>query len=154
GPAEQARVVLVPTHAFAASKRLADLVFVGDQGRDRVVYTQYVEGAVLVRQGECVLGGQRVAVGLRVVGDVAAGGLVAKPLPPVPLSRSCSLRHLGRRERPRPSHRLVEPELLSNHEQRHTDRRSHVAQRLPHETFELRLVNLSGTHYRSSYPRR
>ena len=62
GAPEQAMVVLVPAHALAAAERLEDPIFVGVQRGDRVVDAEDVERAVLVRQRERVLVGQRVAV--------------------------------------------------------------------------------------------
>src|SRR4029077_15368640 len=78
GPAEQAVIVLVPAHPPTASKRLEVLVFVGIQGSDRVIDAQYVKRTVLVGQREGMLVRQRVAIGLGVVGHVAAGRLVSQ----------------------------------------------------------------------------
>src|SRR5271154_2802192 len=94
GPAEQAVIVLVPTHALAAAKGVDNLILVGVQGRDRVVDAEDVEGAVLIGQRERLLIGQGVAVTLGVVGHVASSRLVSKPLAHVALSRTGALRDL------------------------------------------------------------
>ena len=146
GPAEQPVIVLVPAHALAAAKGLENLIFVGVQGRDRVVDAEDVERAVLIGQRERVLIGQRVAVALGVVGHVAAGRLVSKPLAHVALSRARALRHLLRGQRPGVSHRFVQAELLADQHERRADDRPHVGYRLPHKGFELGLVNLCRAH--------
>jgi len=48
-------VVLVPAHPLAAPERLGDPLLVGIERRDRLVYAEYVEGAVFVGQRERVL---------------------------------------------------------------------------------------------------
>ena len=88
GAAEQAVVVLVPAHALAAAEGLEDLLFIGVQRRDRVVDAEDVERTVFVGQGQSVLIGERVALGLGVVGHIAARRLVCEPLAHVPLGRS------------------------------------------------------------------
>ena len=100
GPAEQPVIVLVPAHALAAAEGLEDLIFVDVQRRDRVIDAEDVERAVFVGQRERVLVGQRVAVALGVVGDVAARRLVSKPLANVALGRARALRHLLRGQWP------------------------------------------------------
>ena len=72
--------MLVPTHSRATTKRLEDLILIGVQGRDRVVDAEDVERAVLVCERKSLLVGQRIAVALGVIRDVAAGRLVAQPL--------------------------------------------------------------------------
>ena len=55
-------------------------------------------------------------------------------------------RQLGRRERPSPGHRLIQPQLVADQRQHRADRRPNVPHRLPHKSFELRLVNPCRTH--------
>ena len=80
GAAEQAVVVLVPTEASAGPERFKDLPLIGVQRGKRLEHSEDVERAVLVGERERVLIGQRERIGLRVVRDVNAGGLVCQPL--------------------------------------------------------------------------
>ncbi len=150
GATEQAMVVLVPTHPLAAAKRLDDLLFVGIQRCDRVIHAEDVERAVFVRQRKRVLVRQRVAVALRVVGDIATRGLVSQPLTDVALSRARALRDFLRGQRPRMSHRFIEAELLADQHQRPADDRAHVRHSLPHEGFQLAVVDLRRAHHSTS----
>jgi hypothetical protein len=54
-----------------------------------------VQRAVLVGEGERVLGGKHIAVGLGVVCDIAAGSLAAQPLTGVALSDACAFGDLS-----------------------------------------------------------
>jgi hypothetical protein len=90
--------------------------------------------AVFVGQRKRVLVRHRIAVALRVVGDVAASRMVSEPLADVALSRARTLRGM--------SHRFVQAELLADQHQRTADDRAHVRHRLTHKGFELALVDL------------
>ena len=147
GAAEQPAVVLVPAHPLAASECLEDLLFVGEQGGDQVVCAQDVEGAVFVGQRQRLLVGQRVAVAGRVVGDVSAGGLVAKPLAHVALGRPRTLGHLlASSAAPRPAMALYSPSFSPIMNSGALDNRAHIHDRLPHESFKLAFVNLRRAH--------
>ena len=77
---EDVRVLLVPAHAGAGAERLLD-PRLGPQRAERELERAGQEDRpVRVGQREGLLVGQRVAVGARVVLDVAAGGLPAQPL--------------------------------------------------------------------------
>ena len=77
GAAEEAVVVLVPPHPFARPERLGDLLPVGVERLDQLERTQHVDRALLVGERHRVLVRERVPVRLRVVGQVAACGLIA-----------------------------------------------------------------------------
>ena len=146
GAAEQAMVVLVPAHAAAAAEGLEDLVLIGVQRSDRVVYAEDVERALFVGERERVLVGQRVAVAVGVVGDVATSGLVAQPLAHGSLGDAGALGELFGGERAGSGHRPVQAELLPDDHQRCADDGAHIGDRLAHEGFELRLVDVCSAH--------
>ncbi len=137
--------MLVPTDPLTGAERLAEPLLVGIQRRDHVVDAQHVERALLVGERQRVLVGERVGVGLRVVLDVAAGGLVSEPLADVALGGAGTAGDLLRGQRARPGHRLIQAELLADHEQRGADDRAHVGDRLAHEGLDLCLVDAVGS---------
>ncbi len=82
---EHAVIVLVPADALAGAERLGEPVD-DPAGRDRGLEGADDEGrAVLVGEGHRLLGRQRVAARLGVVGHIARGGLRVQPLADVAL---------------------------------------------------------------------
>jgi hypothetical protein len=139
-------VVLVPAHALAGPERVRETLLVGEQGGHRRVEPEHVERAVLVGERLRLLRAQPVAVGIRVVVDVPAGGLVGQPLAHVALGGAGALRDPGRAQRARARHRLVEPELLADEQQRRGDRRTHVRDHPAHQGLEPALVDRGCCH--------
>lgn len=81
---EQPAVVLVPAHAGPGAERVHEPVVIGVAGRDRLERAGQEDRAVLVGEHHGLLRGQLEGAVGRVVGDIAAGRLVAEPLPYVP----------------------------------------------------------------------
>ena len=138
-PGVQPLVVGAPVDALAGRERADERVVVDVAGRDRLEGTGE-EHRALVGQHERVLGTELEGPVVGVVGDVAAGGLVAQPLADVPLVRAGALGQVGRRHRPRPGHRPVEPEAVAQVHHQARDGRGEVAHRLVDELLQRGLV--------------
>ena len=90
-----------------------------------------------VEQHERVLGRQREALGRRIVGHVAAGGLRRQPLAHVAFARAGARGELCRRQRARAGHRPVQAELVADHDESSVERGADVLNHLPEERLDL-----------------
>jgi len=138
---EQPVVVLVPADPGAGAERVREPGMVGVARRDDLERAAQEDRAVLVGDHHGLLGRKLVGAVGRVVGHVAAGGLVAEPLADVPFGGAGAGGQRGRRDRPGARHRLVKAEPVADVQQQPRDGRAHVGDGLPDEGLEPGLVD-------------
>ena len=76
GATEQVVVVLVPADARAAAESLGDLRLILRQRGGNVERSGHERWAALLRERKRLLGRKRETLAVRIVGDIATGGLV------------------------------------------------------------------------------
>jgi hypothetical protein len=77
--------VLVPAQSLTGFESFSNLFLRLDRGERKLKCTRQERGTALVRQGEGLFLVQKELTSLTIVGDVAAGRLVAEPFPNVAL---------------------------------------------------------------------
>ncbi len=88
GAAEHAMVMRVPAQAFARPEGFDDLVFIKpERGRD-LESRRHENGALVECEDHRLHRRQGVGLPLRIVGDIAAGGLVGEPLADIALANA------------------------------------------------------------------
>ncbi len=136
--------VLVPADALAGAGRVGDARRV-QHGADRELEEAgQVRRAVGVGERDGLLGRQRVAAAVGVIGDVAAGRLHVQPLADVALRGAGALGQLDRREPAGAGQRAVEPELVAHDDERSAERGAHLVDCAEHELREFVSVELDG----------
>jgi hypothetical protein len=105
---KEARVMLVPAHAFSRSEPFGDLRLVHERRQDDLIRARHVDRAALVGERHRLLVRQREGSRRGIVVHVAAGGVGAQPFPDVTLRGVCALSEVGGGHRPLPCHRFVE----------------------------------------------
>jgi hypothetical protein len=141
--------VLVPPEAVVRADGLGDPLGVL-RGRHGDVERGGDLHPVRCGQRERLLLGQREAPGVRVVGDVAAGGLPGEPLAHVALPDPGFHADLARRRRHDRQQCPVQPEPVTDHRVDGVEARPHVHDEPPEEVVQLALVDC---HLRTSLPR-
>ena len=96
-----------------------------------------------VGERERLLGRERVALGRRLVRDVATARHRVEPLADVTLTALGPLRELRRSDRPARGERTEETEALADHDEHPAHRRPHVAHHFAHELSEFLFDRLS-----------
>src|SRR5207244_6171038 len=104
--------MLVPADAIAGASSLDDLRRVQHRAERDLEEPREIGRALRVRQRERLLGREGVAAALRLVLDVAAGGLGVEPLPHVTLRGAGPFGQLARRQRAGAGELPVEAELV------------------------------------------
>ena len=138
---EQVVGVLVPADAAAVDEAVGEAVAAVGGRRGGQEHAGEGERARLVGEHEGVLGRERVRVLLRVVGHVAAGGLVVEPLADVALLRAGAARELGGGDGLAVGHRAVEAETVSDGDQGGAHGGADVRGDLVDEGLDLGLVD-------------
>ena len=146
GSGEETVVVFVPGQARAAPERFDQAVLVGEERRQDVVRTEQIELALLVGERDRLLRRERVPPARRVVGHVAAGGLVTEPLAHHPGLRPGPLRKLVRRRGTAVSESAVEAEPRAEPNERRAERGRQIHHGLPHERLEPGLIDRCRRH--------
>jgi hypothetical protein len=146
GALPEVGVVLVPAEAVAGADGLGDprLVLAG-RGGD-LEGAGHERRAGLVGQGESLLLGQAVAVGGRVVGDVAAGRLAAQPLGQVALAGAGAGGQLGRGGRAGGGQSLVEAQPVAGDDRGRGEHRAQVGDEAVEKLVQLGLVDGHGAN--------
>jgi len=143
---EEVVVVLVPAEPAAGPERVDHALIGADRGGDRLEQAGLGERAELVGEHDGVLGRQRVAVRVRVVGDEAAGRLPVEPFAHVALVGLGSTRERGGAHGLGVAHRPVEAERVADADERRVHGRAGLVQDLLEERLELGVVDRLGGH--------
>jgi hypothetical protein len=140
GSLEEAGMMLTPLHArsgFEVAERLLERV---ERGLDDVVCAGHVDRAIRVGQAQRLLRTERPLVACGVVLDVSACALIAQPFADVALVGAGALRKLGRRHGAFRQF-AVQPEPITDQDQRRTHRGTEIANRLAEEFVQLGFVD-------------
>ena len=140
GAGEEAVIVFVPSHAFAAAKRVRDFRFILHARSHHLKKSRQKYGARLVGKRKRLLGRQRVFSAGRVVSDESSGSLRREPLAHVALRGPGFLGEFGRRHRSGSRHRFIKSKLVANHDERRVHRSSHFAHCSHHKFVQLCLI--------------
>ena len=136
--------VLVPAEPGAAAGYLGDLRSVEHRAQGDLEEPGQVRRAVRSGERGGLLGRQRIAAAVRVVGDIAARGLCVQPLAHVTLGGAGALREFRGRQRARSGQRAVQAELVAHHHERGVEGRADLLHGAEHELHKLVAVDLDG----------
>jgi hypothetical protein len=137
-------VVGAPRHALAGLEGADRLLLVVPHGRRHVERWDQQQRALGVGEHGRMLGRQRVALGLRVVLDVAGRDLAVEPLAHVALGAARALGDFGGRQGPGAGQRVVEPEPVAQAGHDAAVAGGQVAEHLAQERLQLRFVDMDG----------
>ena len=133
--------MLVPADAIARASSLDDLRRVQHRAERDLKEPGEIGRALRVRQRERLLGRKGVATALRLILDVAAGGLGVEPLAHVALRGAGALGQLAGRQRACAGKRSVEAQLVSHHDERGVQGRADLLDGAEHELVQLVLID-------------
>jgi hypothetical protein len=136
-----ALVVRVPAIAGATLECALDLGRRFQRGQRQLEGAANEGWARLVSQCQSLLGRQGVAVGARVVLQVAASRLGVQPFADVALCGAGAVSQLGRAGRARPRQAAIEAEPVADDDQAGVDGGAELAHHLPDECHQLVLVD-------------
>ena len=138
--AEQAVASFVIAGGAAVTEGLAHLGLVDHHRLANLERAQHVDRTLRISEHHGLLGIHGKAFGRGVIVQITGGGVGAEPFAHEALDRSGTARQFFRRHRPRFSQRVVQPEFVTDTDQRRNHGRAQIIQYPRNEAFQLLFV--------------